>query len=298
MALLLRQQSSHRFLEPHLPEVEMRPGALDDPASLLRALDGITHVIHCAGCTKAVGTREFYKVNQAGTRNLVEAANQHPEVQRMVHVSSLAAAGPALATHPAREEDVPHPVSEYGRSKLAGELEVQRRARADYVIIRPPAVYGPRDTEFLRIFQAVGRHLAPKPGLQPLSLIFVRDLAEAIVLCLEHPAVSRKVYHVAAPEVVTAREMAAQIAVTMNTWTLPLPLPTPLFWPLCLAQEVWTRLTGRPNVLSLQKYAELRAPGWVSDPSRLREDTGYTCPTRLASGIPQTLAWYRQNRWL
>jgi len=47
----------------------------------------------------------------------------------------------------------------------------------------------------------------------------------------------------------------------MKVWTIPLPLPTPLLWPLCLFQEVMTGLTGKANVLSLQKFAELRAPG-------------------------------------
>ena len=94
----------------------------------------------------------------------------------------------------------------------------------------------------------------------------MRDLAEAVVTCLDHPAAAGKTYFVAAREVVTARSMAEEIAAQMNVWTLPLPLPTALLWPMCLAQEMASRLTGKPNVLSLQKFAELRAPGWVCDP--------------------------------
>jgi nucleoside-diphosphate-sugar epimerase len=79
----------------------------------------------------------------------------------------------------------PRPVSEYGKSKLAGELEVRNHCRAEHVILRPPAVYGPRDAEFLRLFLAVKSHLLPKPsGAQALSLVFVQDLAEAVVTCL------------------------------------------------------------------------------------------------------------------
>ena len=170
-------------------------------------------------------------------------------------------------TSPRARQDPPQPVSEYGKSKLAGELEVRNHCRAEYVILRPPAVYGPRDAEFLRLFQAVKSHLLPKPGgAQALSLVFVRDLAEAVVTCLTHPAAAGKTYFVAAREVVTARSMAEEIAAQMNVWTLPLPLPTALLWPMCLAQELASRLTGKPNVLSLQKFAELRAPGWVCDP--------------------------------
>jgi nucleoside-diphosphate-sugar epimerase len=129
-------------------------------------------------------------------------------------------------------------------------------------------------------------------------LVYAPDLAEAIVGCLDHPAAPRKTYFVAAPEVVTARQMAAEVAWQMNVWAIPLPLPTPLFFPLCLIQDVWSRLTGKPNVLSLQKYAELRASGWVCDSKRLAEDTGYVCPTHLRQGMGETLAWYREHGWL
>ena len=86
---------------------------------------GITHVIHCAGCTKAQRISEFHQTNEIGTRNVVAAANtQVTSMQRFVHISSLAAVGPAIPDKPARESDTPRPVSAYGKSKLAAELEV------------------------------------------------------------------------------------------------------------------------------------------------------------------------------
>jgi nucleoside-diphosphate-sugar epimerase len=283
-----------------LPEVEVRTGSIDDPESLQRALAGITHVIHCAGATKASRIAGFYEVNQAGTRNVVNAVNgQQGRVLRLVHISSLAAAGPASPENPARAQDPPRPVSEYGKSKLAGEVEVRNHCRAEYVILRPPAVYGPRDAEFLRLFKASKCHiLARLGGGQALSLVFVRDLTDAVVTCLDHPAAAGKTYFVAAREVVTAQRMAEEVAAQMKVWTLPLPVPLALLWLMCLAQEVMTRLTGKANVLSLQKFAELRAPGWVCDPALLERDTGCTCPTTLQAGVAETLNWYRQQHWL
>jgi nucleoside-diphosphate-sugar epimerase len=300
IALLLRPTSNNRFINPQLPNVEVRHGSIGDPDSLGRAMAGITHVIHCAGATKAARVAGFYEVNQAGTRNIVSAVNgQAGRVQRLVHISSLAATGPAPRERPAREEDAPQPVSEYGKSKLAGELEVRNHCRAEFVILRPPAVYGPRDTEYLRLFRAVKRHLLPKPGgAQAMSMVFARDLAEAVATSLTHSAAAGKTYFVAAREVVTARTMAEEIAAQMRNWTLPLPLPTALLWLLCLAQELGSRLTGKPNVLSLQKFAELRAPGWVCDPTRLEHETGYACATKLDQGIAETLAWYWERNWL
>ena len=278
----------------------MRTGSIDDPESLQRAMAGITHVIHCAGATKASRIAGFYEVNQAGTRNVVNAVNsQQGRVQRLVHISSLAAAGPSQPDKPVREQDPPGPVSEYGKSKLAGELEVRNHCRTEHVILRPSAVYGPRDAEFLRLFKAAKCHLQARlGGGQTFSLVFVRDLADAVVTCLDHPAAGGKTYFVAAREVVTARRMAEEVAAQMRVWTLPLPVPLALLWLMCLAQEAMTRLTGKPNVLSLQKFAELRAPGWVCDPALLERDTGYACPTTLQTGVAETLNWYRQQHWL
>lgn len=298
--LLLRPTSNKRFIASHLPGVEVRSGSIGDPESLRQAMTDVTHVIHCAGVTKAVQLDGFYNANQTGTHNVVSAINEQAgQVERVVHISSIAAAGPALREKPAREEDAPQPVSEYGRSKLAGEMEVRDHCRAQYVILRPPPVYGPRDGELLRLFRAVKSHLLPRlSGAQALSLVFVRDLAEAVVTCLTHTAAAGRTYFIASHEVVTARTLAEEIASQMNVWTLPLPVPKALLWPMCLVQELASRLTGKPNILSLQKFAELRAPGWVCTPTRLERETGCTCVTTLKAGIAETLNWYRQHNWL
>ena len=296
--ILLRPASDKRFITAHLPNIEVRSGSIDNPVSLEKAMTGVTHVIHCAGATKARHNAEFYQVNQIGTRNVVSAANAQ-RIKRLIHISSLAAAGPALPENPAREDDVPQPVSEYGRSKLGGEIEVRQHARSEFVILRPPAIYGPRDLEFLKLFKAVKSHLLPKTGArQALSLAFVKDLAEVTASLVDHPAAAGKTWFVAARETVTATTMAEEIAAQMNNWTVSLPVPTLLLWPVCLVQQTVACLAGRASVLSLQKYAELRAPGWVCDPSRLEDETGQTCPTTLRTGIAETLAWYREHQWL
>ena len=299
--LLLRPTSNKRFIESHLPHVELRLGSVTDPKSVLQAMQDVTHVIHCAGCTKALRVEEFYAVNQAGTRHVVEAVNQQQgRIERLVHLSSLAAGGPALPSQPAREDDPPRPVSEYGKSKLAGEAEVQQGCQADFVMLRPPGVYGPRDAEFLRLFKAAKAHLRPRfgGGRQALSLVFVKDLAAAVLTCLTHPAAVRRLFYVASPEVVTVRALGDAIASRLNVWTLPLRLPTAALWPVCCVQEAISRLTGRAHVLSRQKYAELRAPGWVCDPTRLRQELGFTCATSLKQGLAETLGWYQQEGWL
>jgi dihydroflavonol-4-reductase len=295
--VLLRQGSSRSFIQAHLPSTEIRTGSILDVPSLSPALEGITHVIHCAGLTKACRASEFFLTNQTGTRNLLEAVNDHKDtVKRLIYLSSLAAAGPATPAVPARENDSPSPISDYGRSKLAAETEIRQRCSVDYVILRPPGVYGPRDYGFLGLFKAVRFHLQPRPGAeQALSLAYAKDLAEAILACIEHPRVSGKTFYVASPEIVTSRKMAEEIAALMRTWTLPCPLPAGVLWPICLAYQLKAQITGKPALLNLQKFAELRAPGWVCDPSLLRQAIGFECSTTLRRGLVETIDWYQTN---
>jgi nucleoside-diphosphate-sugar epimerase len=297
--ILLRQSSDRSFLGPPNSLVEARYGSISDPASLSSAMDGVTHVVHCAGATKARKVQGFYEANQIGTRNVIEAANSLKGMRRVVHLSSLAAAGPGTAEKPVRESDPTHPVSHYGRSKLAGEDEVRQRCRSEFVIIRPPGVYGPRDRGFLPLFAAVKKHVRPCPSAaQQLSLVYVKDLAETIVAVLTHSAAASRTYFAAGAEVVSSRELAAMIATELKTWTIPLPLPTLAFWPVCLLKSIQTAITGVPDILSLEKFPELRAPGWVCDPRLLTSELGLRCATPLRAGLRETIAWYEQHRWI
>ena len=256
VAVLLRPSSDRKFISGQLTKVEVRTGSIDQPASLDAALEGVTHVIHCAGATKALNADGFFAVNQLGTRNLVEAVNRRgAQIQRFVHISSLAAAGPATLDKPKREADPTAPVSDYGRSKLAAEREVIERCKVDWTIIRPPAVYGPRDAEFLRLFKAVKSHVLPRfgGGRQQLTLVFVEDLAAAIVAALTHPNAGREIFFAGSPEVVTAAELAQCIAAESGRWTIPLPLPNAVLWLACQWAELGTRLTKKANVLNAQK---------------------------------------------
>ena len=298
-AVLLRKTSATRSLETHLADTEMRFGSIEEPKSVVEAMGGITHVIHCAGRTKAVKVAEFFETNHFGTRNVVAAVNQQPGIERLVHISSLAVTGPATRDDPAREDAPARPVSGYGKSKLAAECEVRDHCRTPFTILRPPAVYGPRDTGFLSMFKAVRNHLLPRPErAQALSLVYVKDLAEAVVGCLSSSIALGKTYFVASPEVVTSRSIAEEIAAQMNRWTIPCPVPAPVLWMVCFLQQIVSQVTRRASLLNLQKYAELRAPGWVCSPAKLQRETGITCDTILKQGVAETLAWYTREKWL
>jgi nucleoside-diphosphate-sugar epimerase len=300
VVLLLRPTGSRRLIDPLPSNVEVRHGSVGDIASLTAALDGVTHVIHCAGLTKALSWSDFEAVNVRGTRNLVDAANGQPAVRQFILISSLAAHGPGSKARPAREANPNAPVSLYGRSKLMGELEVRHHCRSPHVILRPSGVYGPGDSDFLQLFKTVRRGLCPAfgGGRQELTLLHADDLAAVVVGCLDRDAGSQPVFHVAHPQVVTAAELALEVARQLHVKARVLNLPN---FVLSLASgmgECVSRLTRKPSVLSLDRLRELQAPGWVCDPTHLRETLDLECRTALPEGIAQTVAWYRQHRWL
>jgi nucleoside-diphosphate-sugar epimerase len=131
-----------------------------------------------------------------------------------------------------------------------------------------------------------------------LSLVYVEDLAEAVMRTLEPASLPNGIYHVAEPHPVTARELAGQIARQMDVRPLFPSIPEALLWSICAGRDLVSKLTGRPHILSRQKFAELVAPGWVSGTNRLSQELGFVCPTGLREGIARTLDWYREAGWL
>lgn len=301
LTVLLRPTSDVRFIADHLSRVKVVRGGLSDPAVLAEAVAGATHVLHCAGATKAVREEGLFLANQQGTRNLVEAVNARAgQVRRFLHISSLAAGRPGTRQNPAREDDPPAPCSAYGRSKLAAEREVRSRCAAVWTILRPAAVLGPRDREFLPLFRTARQGWAPVfgGGRQELSLVLVKDLAAAVVAALESDATSGRVFNVVGPETLTTRELVAAIGEALGRRPRLIRLPWWLLRGVCGAASVGARLTGRPTVLAHGKYRELATPGWVADGSRLREAIGDAWGTPLAGGLRETAFWYRENGWL
>jgi nucleoside-diphosphate-sugar epimerase len=300
-ALLLRPTASLRHIQTQLARTEIHWGTVIDPVTLPAALQNVTHVIHCAGLTKTVHVDQFHQFNHQGTRHLVDAINaRQPQLHRLILISSLAASHPATSVNPAQEDDPSEPVTQYGRSKLAGELEVRAHCHVPFTILRPAAVYGPRDADFLHLFRAVRSGFAPHfgGGRQELSLVFAPDLAEATLAALDSARAVGKTFHVAAPGFVTAGQLTGEIARQLGVRPFTPALPVACLFPICAACTVWSRLMGRPHILSLEKYAELTASGWVCSVDRLKAELGFTCPTSVKDGIAHTIGWYRAKGWL
>jgi len=288
-------------LEELLPGLELTlvHGALDDHAALRRAVSGVDAVVHVAGLTAARRRRDFYDVNAEGTRALVEAASSGAKLTHFIHVSSLAAAGPSTRGTPTVVGAESGPVSQYGASKLLGE-EIVRGSSLPWTIVRPPAVYGPRDRAFLPLFRLLGRgwNVAFGDGRQELSMVYAPDLVQALADCLDHPATGA-VYHAAHPAVCTARELALGMRTALGVHSpRTLTIPGFLVRPLLTLSGGAARLMRQATMLSRDKSGEILAEAWTCSSASIERDLGWRANTDLASGLTQTVEWYRAEGWL
>jgi dihydroflavonol-4-reductase len=275
-------------------------GNLDDRATVHAAADGADVIFHIAGVVSARSRADFFAVNEGGTRHVLRAAPAG--LRRFVLVSSLAAAGPAPPDRPLDGTEPAAPVTGYGASKLAGEIAV-RGGSVPWTIVRPPAVYGPRDVEFLRVFRMVRGPVVPVfgDGRQQLTFIYVSDLARALLAAAAAAAAAGKIYFATHPEIVDQRAFMLAVARAVRTdGRLPriLPIPASAARAGLFVTEATAFLLGRTTVLTVDKASEFLAPSFACSPAPLVRDTGWRPEHDLASGIPRTAAWYREHRWL
>jgi len=279
-------------------DVRLVRGDLEDAAALAEGCAGAELVFHVAGRISARDLRDFMSANRDGTANVLEAASLQPP-QRFVLVSSLAAGGPTTPGHPIDEARRPAPVTPYGQSKLAAETLV-RAMPFPWTIVRPPAVYGERDREVLKVFKLARRGVVPVfgDGSQELSVIYAGDLAGALVAAATSPAAARKVYYAAHPTVTTSRDLVRAVGRAVGRDPRIVPLPAPVARGLLWAIGSIAHLAGRATVLSADKADEFLAPAWTCRPDALTRDTGWRAATDLSAGLQRTADWYRREGWL
>jgi len=279
-------------------DVRLVRGDLEDAAALAEGCAGAELVFHVAGRISARDLREFMSANRDGTANVLEAASLQPP-QRFVLVSSLAAGGPTTPGHPIDEARRPAPVTPYGQSKLAAETLV-RVMPFPWTIVRPPAVYGERDREVLKVFKLARRGVVPVfgDGSQELSVIYAGDLAGALVAAATSPGAARKVYYAAHPTVTTSRDLVRAVGRAVGRDPRIVPLPAPVARAMLWAIGSIAHLAGRATVLSADKADEFLAPAWTCRPDALTRDTGWRAATDLSAGLQRTADWYRTEGWL
>jgi nucleoside-diphosphate-sugar epimerase len=249
-------------------------GDLADGGALDALCDGAEAVIHIAGVVNAPTRAGFDAGNVAGTAAMLAAASK-AGVKRFVHVSSLAAREPGL--------------SMYGASKAAAEALVEASG-LDWVIVRPPGVYGPADLEMLDIYRLAQRGFAVVPPGR-ISLIHVDDLARAL-LALAGGGPSQAVCEIddGAAQGYSHRAFAAAIGAALGKRLGYIPLPVSM---LRLGAAV-----GVSAKLTRDRAAYIAHPDWVARGGNAMLAGLWTPRYDLAAGVADTIAGYKARGWL
>jgi nucleoside-diphosphate-sugar epimerase len=276
-------------------------GHLQDDAALRQAVQGMDLIFHLAGATKARTPAEFDRINAEGTQRLLAAcAAAGTALRSFVYVSSIAAAGPSASTAPVTEDDPPRPVGPYGKSKRrAEEAVLSAGAHMPVTVLRPSAIYGPYDTDFLDLFRTVKRGWLPCVGPQDLyvDICHVDDLVQGMIAAAMCPAAYGEVFFLGgAPH--TWRDIGREIARQMGKRAREVHLSRGLVLSVATLADTWARASGRPSLLSRANLLERLQPFWIFDSSKAERTFGYAPRIPLATGLAQTLQWYLDAGWL
>ncbi len=282
--------------------VEFVVGNCREKNSLQQAVQDVDHVFHLAGATMAIKEKTFFEVNGQGTENLVQACiENNTRLKKFIYISSQAAAGPGRSEGKKNESDPCEPVSPYGKSKLLGEkLALSHSHELPLLILRPCAVYGPRDKGFYTIFKCLSRGINPclSGHDQHISMCYVQDLVQAILLAAETRTENGEIFFLSDGHDYRMGEIADTFAQAMEIRALKLRLPKQMLFSLGFLAEGFARLTGKPSIMSRGKVEEMICKNWLCDITKARAVLGFEPRISLAQGAELTVAWYKKENWL
>jgi nucleoside-diphosphate-sugar epimerase len=296
VSCLVRPSSRVDFLST-LP-LRLVSGDCRDRGSLRAAVSGADTIFHLAGVITAVDRKTYFDVNAGGTKNLVEACQEwNPALRRLVHVSSISAAGPSPRNRMLAESDECRPVSDYGRSKLEAELVVRSTGKSlPWVIVRPPNVLGPRQKELEESIGLLRLHVRPLIGRKNsrTSVIGVWDLVRALLQAAGDERAIGRTYFVTDGTPVSWREITAAVARAAGVRGIFLPVPYPAQYMVAAVAEWIARWRKRTPPFTREHVAAARKYDWVFDPGAICRDLGFRPEMDLAGVMTQTVASRRQ----
>jgi len=257
------------------------------------------YIIHAAGVTKANSKAEYDAVNTDYTVNLAKAAVASGRIKKFVFVSSLAAVGPlATVDDILTEASVQSPVTAYGHSKKRAEEELKTFTELNYVILRPTAVYGPRDKDILIVLKQFANKFEPYIGKidQYLSFIYVKDLAQACVLALTKG--KQSAYLLSDGKRYDRYQLANITKRLLGVSTFKIHLPVGIIKIVAGIAEGVSKITKKPSALNIEKLNELTAANWICSIEKAQQELEFKPKYDLNSGLEETLNWYKENKWL
>ncbi len=292
--VLVRSATAPRWLLGR--QAEWVLGSLEDEVALAELVREAGTVFHIAGVLRGANESEFMAGNRDGTARVVDAMTRHAPGAQLIYVSSQAAVGPSPTADGLGPGAPANPISAYGRSKLAAEAEVCAFA-GRWSIVRPPAIYGPRDTDIFEFFRLASRGLLALPsGERWITVAFVADVVEAVIAAAA-VAAPGSTYHIGERSPYRMDEMLRIIAKAGRVRARLRRIP-PVVFRAAGAGASLLRLLGMRLPLSLDKSKEILARHWTMQTAASHDALGIEGETPFADGARATWDWYREMGWL
>ena len=288
VACLSRNNSNIKWIESS--GVKFLKGDCTILDSLNCVIDEFDYIFHLAGLTKSISKENFFKVNTKGTENLLKKISNNSRLKRFIYISSLAAVGPGNNGIPVNELSTPAPVSDYGRSKLEAEKAVlSYKGKIPFTILRPPAIYGPRDRDMLIMFKMIKKGFFFDLGKCYYSLLYVEDLIHGIILCAENENAKDKIYFLSDNKSYTGEHIAMEISSTLNVRANSIKIPKFVMPFVAIISEKF----NRQSIINRDRIKDFQHSYWVCDSRKITNEIGFTPKVGLKEGIKWTADWYR-----
>ena len=297
---LVRKESNLRWIADL--DVDCFYGSLFDKDSLKRGIEGAQIIIHVAGVTKARTENDYFKANFEGTKNLVDVCLKYPEsIKKFVNISSQTVVGPSPTIIPIDETYEPKPLTFYAKSKLAAEQYVlEQKKKMPVINLRPSGVYGPRDTDILEFFKIVKKGIIPQLGGvdKYLSLIHTRELARGIIMAMGSAKAKGKTYFLADEKPYSWKDVSDTTLRVLGKKGFRVPVPLSILKGVSFLGEGIASLTKKPALINSQKILEIEPDFWTCSAEKAFKDFGFRSEMSLEEGITDTLAWYKEHKWM
>lgn len=297
---LVRKSSNLEWIK-HLP-IEYVHCDYSDLASLQKAVANVDYVYHMAGVTKAKTKAGYFNGNYTATKNLLQAVlSSKKDLKRFIHISSQAAVGPSLNGEPVNETTPFHPITSYGVSKMEAEKECLRLMdQLPITIVRPPAVYGPRDRDIYAFFNTMNKGLQPMIGFGNtyVSLIHVKDLVDGIILAGENDKAIGQTYFISSEKHYNWKELGEITARILHKKVIRIRIPISVVFLIATLAEFSSLFSNKPALLNIEKARDITRDYWTCSIEKSKRELGFRESLTIEEGIRITLDWYREHNWL